>query len=125
MRWIVTMQDRWGSSLEMVCPHDRRVVIRHCGHPTALRPWYVILDGVERVNDLGCHRTQGQAQRVALDAWAVEGVELTLTRLERLATAARDGIRDGAEIGPLFAELVREANVAIPMIDRATKAEGR
>lgn len=48
------------------CPSDRRLVVRHCGHPTALRPYYVVIDGVERVHDLGAFRLLPDAQMAAL-----------------------------------------------------------
>jgi hypothetical protein len=41
---------------------DRRLVVRHCGHPTALRPYYIVFDGFERVHDLGTFRQLHEAQ---------------------------------------------------------------
>jgi hypothetical protein len=53
-------------SVAWVCKHDRRLVVRHCGHPTALRPYYIEIEGRERVHDLGTFRLLEEAQLAAV-----------------------------------------------------------
>lgn len=42
--------------------HASGVVVRHCGHPTAIRPYFV----VGQLNELGTFRLLTQAQAAAL-----------------------------------------------------------
>jgi hypothetical protein len=51
-------------------------VIRHCGHPTALRPYYVELAGRSYYAELGAFRLLPQAQLAALQlAASLEAAE--------------------------------------------------
>jgi hypothetical protein len=45
---------------------DRRIVVRHCGHPTANRPYYILFNGEELVNVLGTFSLLAQAQAAAV-----------------------------------------------------------
>lgn len=118
--WVTTERDRWGSSRQLVCPHNRALVVQHCGHPTANYPWYVVIDGIERM-DLGTHRLLGQAQRAAMLAWEAEGMDATLDRIMDVLKAARAALDAGSLPGPLWAELRKEAQTTIPLIRDATK----
>lgn len=52
------------------CQTDRRLVVRHCGHPTALRPYWIFIDSESRLEDLGTFRLLADAQMAALKAVA-------------------------------------------------------
>jgi hypothetical protein len=52
------------------CRTDRRLVVRHCGHPTALRPYWIEIDGVSQLTKLGTFRTLDQAKFAAMRAAA-------------------------------------------------------
>lgn len=47
------------------CNTNRRLEVRHCGHPTALRPYYIRIDGKDRIEDLGTFRLLPEAQLAA------------------------------------------------------------
>ena len=53
------------------CNTNARLQVKHCGHPTANRPYFIIIDGVERM-DLGTHRWLAYAQHAAEQAIANE-----------------------------------------------------
>ena len=48
-----------------VCSTDTRLVVRHCGHATALRPYFIEIQGRSRVHDLGTFTTLAAAQFAA------------------------------------------------------------
>jgi hypothetical protein len=48
------------------CTTDSRLVVRHCGHPTANRPYWIIFDGIDLLDVLGTFRLLAQAQTAAL-----------------------------------------------------------
>jgi hypothetical protein len=47
---------------------DRRLVVRHCGHPTALRPYWVQFGDNSLLNVLGTFSLLAEAQQAAA-AW--------------------------------------------------------
>lgn len=53
------------------CNTNGRLQVRHCGHPTANRPYLIVIDGIERP-DLGAHRWLAYAQHAAEQAIANE-----------------------------------------------------
>lgn len=53
---------------------DPRLVVRHCGHPTALRPYWVIVDGASLLDMLGTFRLLREAQAAGERHLIVEGV---------------------------------------------------
>lgn len=50
------------------CTTNQRIEVRHCGHPTANYPYWIKIDGRDRM-DLGTHRLLAVAQDTALLAW--------------------------------------------------------
>lgn len=50
------------------CRTDARLRVRHCGHPTANYPYYVEIDGVSQLNELGTFRLLDEAQAAAMRA---------------------------------------------------------
>jgi hypothetical protein len=61
-RWIGHYSRIMGRNQRWTCPDLPGVEIRHCGHPTALRPYYVI--GVEQLHG-DTWRLLRDAQRAA------------------------------------------------------------
>jgi hypothetical protein len=68
MRWVVIARGLKGRALAWRCPHDRQLVVRHCGHPTALRPYWVERAGESLLAELGTFRLLQAAQLAALRA---------------------------------------------------------
>jgi hypothetical protein len=50
------------------CQTDARLRVRHCGHPTANYPYWVEIDGVSKLSELGTFRSLDQAQAAAMRA---------------------------------------------------------
>ena len=68
-QWTVTARrpdGGKGRAGEWTCARDPRLVVRHCGHPTANRPYYVLFNGEELVNVLGTFSLLAQAQAAAV-----------------------------------------------------------
>lgn len=76
MKWVAVehrADQRNGAkrrAIAWTCTTDSRLMVRHCGHPTANYPYYVRIDGIDRM-DLGTHRLLAEAQAAAMRA--VEG----------------------------------------------------
>ena len=53
-------------AVEWTCSTDTRLTVRHCGHPTALRPYYVEFAGQSLLQVLGTfpHLARAQAEAV-------------------------------------------------------------
>jgi len=47
---------------------DPGLEVRHCGHPTANYPYWIIIDGQDRLHDLGTFRLLADAQASAMKA---------------------------------------------------------
>lgn len=52
-------------AIAWTCTTDRRLVVRHCGHPTALRPYFLVIDGVDMYPTRGAFRLLAVAQHQA------------------------------------------------------------
>ena len=61
----------WGRNVAWTHPAYPGLEVRHCGHPTALRPYYI----VGLLGELGCYRRLAHAQRAAVMAvdWVAAG----------------------------------------------------
>jgi hypothetical protein len=74
MKWYASEhrhQDRQGKrrAVAWSCATNHRIAVRHCGHPTANYPYYICMDGVEMVRELGTFPTLASAQLAAMVAF--------------------------------------------------------
>jgi hypothetical protein len=73
MKWYATNhhQDSHGKrrAIAWGCTTNFRIAVRHRGHPTATYPYFVCLDGVEMVRELGTFATLAAAQLAAMVAF--------------------------------------------------------
>lgn len=60
---------KWGApfnrNMEWRHPCIAGIVIKHCGHPTALRPYHILLHAGCLLNDEDCEPIRGTFQRLA------------------------------------------------------------
>lgn len=55
-------------AIAWTCSTDSRLVVRHCGHPTANYPYWIEIAGVSQLNTLGTFRNLDPAQAAAVKA---------------------------------------------------------
>jgi hypothetical protein len=56
-------------AIEWVCIHNRQLRVRHCGHPTANYPYYILLGGQSLYAKCGAFRSLRIAGDRALLEW--------------------------------------------------------
>jgi hypothetical protein len=73
VKWYATnhRQDGRGKrrAIAWGCTTNHRIAVKHCGHPTANYPYYICIDGLELVQELGTFSTLASAQLAAMVAF--------------------------------------------------------
>lgn len=88
MKWKAIEKGLDGNrNVAWVCDELRGIVVRHCCHPTALRPYYIQYCGTNLLHTCGTFVRLADAQRVAastypglLKASGIQIAEAALTR---------------------------------------------